>query len=178
MTATSIAAVAGLEPFVQLGAFTSGIPVPGSAWDAVTWDAPEAIWEGGHGYIDPPWTDITCDVNAVEINTGRDRSIDRWQVGNATLTLNNASGWADVLPWSNDSLAFEVRPGPSDPVRGQRGRWRTPLVVPLVHRHGRPVLRTGPGDGHGHRRLCRRQRPGRQGGGGEDGGPGRCRRHP
>ena len=108
---SSIATIPGLQPFVQLGAFTSGIPVPGSLWDTVTWDSPAAVWEGGQGYIDPPWLDITCDVNAVEINTGRDRSIDRWQVGNATLTLNNATGWADVLPWSNDSLAFEVRPG-------------------------------------------------------------------
>ena len=71
-------------------------------------------WRSGcpaPGYVDPIWTDITCDVNAVEINTGRDRSIDRWQVGNATLTLNNATGWADVVPSSDDSLAFEVRPG-------------------------------------------------------------------
>ena len=111
MTVSSIAAIPGLQPFVQLGAFTSGIPIPGSLWDTVTWDAPAAVWEGGQGYIDPPWHDITCDVNAVEINAGRDRSIDRWQVGNATITLNNATGWADVLPPTDDPMAFEVRPG-------------------------------------------------------------------
>ena len=110
MTTPSIAGIPGLQPFVELGAFTSGIPTGEAVWEVSTWDA--VNWVSGFGYADPNWSDITCEVHAVEINAGRDRSIDRWQVGNATLTLNNATGWADIgTPTENDPLAFEVRPG-------------------------------------------------------------------
>ena len=50
-----------------------------------------STWNGEEPY----WVDITCYGIEVETFTGRDRATDQWEVGTATIVLDNTTGWAD-----------------------------------------------------------------------------------
>ena len=50
----------------------------------------------------------------METFTGRERSSEKWQVGTATITVTNGSGWADYPPTHIDPTLdplLTVRPG-------------------------------------------------------------------
>ena len=63
------------------------------------------------GGTEPLWNDITCEVLELSTFTGRDGSVERFEVGTATIVVRNLDGWADYKPaGANDNL-LTVRPG-------------------------------------------------------------------
>ena len=47
---------------------------------------------------EPYWVDVTCYGVEIETFTGHDRATDQWEVGTATIVLDNNTGWADYPP--------------------------------------------------------------------------------
>lgn len=142
MSVATIATVPGVRPVVELGVGDTRIPVGQARWDVAHWDDdPDATWAGA----EPTWLDVTCDVHDVEITLGRERSIERWQVGSATITVDNRTGWADLATAPTGPAVLTVRPGRAvrvgvavddDPVRWL---WRgfvdaaEPRYDPILH---------------------------------------------
>ena len=67
-----------------------------------------STWNGEEPY----WVDVTCYGIEIETYVGRDRAVDQWEVGTATIVLDNDTGWADYPP-TVDPNPFDltVRPG-------------------------------------------------------------------
>jgi len=63
-------------------------------WDVARWDnvASQAFWSGW----EPEWFDITCETISVELQTGRARTTDHFDVGSASVVLDNADGRFDL----------------------------------------------------------------------------------
>ena len=70
-------------------------------------EPPDDRWAG----TEPTWLDITCDVHDIELDSGRDRTISRWQVGTASITVDNSSGVYDVNVAPTSPAVLSVRPG-------------------------------------------------------------------
>ena len=68
---------------VELGVVDSWVP-SGGEWDGGLWD--KALW--GQSYLTPNrWLDVTRDVIAVDVDTGRNGVDDPGDVGTASVTL-------------------------------------------------------------------------------------------
>ena len=108
MSVPTILGVPRARPVVSIGVGTTwATGEGGGVWDASNWDEPGATWSGR----DPHFVDVTCDVIDVVTFAGRERSSDDWDVGTATITLDNTSGWADYPPTVPSGLLLSVRPG-------------------------------------------------------------------
>ena len=110
MSVAQIIGVDGVRPVVELGVGDTRIPVGQGRWDVAEWDVdPEATWAG----TEPTWLDITCYVHDIEVETGRDRSMQTWAVGAATITVDNGDGWADMGqgPPTDPLSTLSIRPG-------------------------------------------------------------------
>ena len=107
MTVGSIVSVPGARPIVELGVGNTNTPAGQAIWDTARWDTEPHRWAG----TEPTWLDITCDVHDVEIDQGRDRSIVRWQVGTASITLDNRDGRYDINVTPTPPAVLSVRPG-------------------------------------------------------------------
>ena len=109
MSAPHFATVADVEPVVELGiGQTYGGETTAGRWDLAHWDDDtDAHWSG----LEPSWVDVTCDVRAVDSTVGHDRTLDTWDVGTCTVTVDNASGWADLTLDPLDPDALDLRPG-------------------------------------------------------------------
>ena len=157
MTVGSIVSVPGARPIVELGVGNTNTPAGQAVWDTARWDTEPHRWAG----TEPTWLDITCDVHDVEIDQGRDRSIVRWQVGTASITLDNRDGRYDINVTPTPPAVLSVRPGRQIRVGVALDGGEPHWLVPRVDRRRQPDLRPRP---TGRRRtvLHRRQRDGRQ----------------
>src|SRR5262245_30004735 len=99
------------RPVVQLGLGMSwAAGGTGGVWDESLWDDATSTWAG----VEPWWVNVTCEALDVQTFCGRERNTDTWEVGTATVTLRNDTGWADfpqTLPPEDDRYLLAVRPG-------------------------------------------------------------------
>lgn len=104
MTVSSFAWTDRARPVVEIGVGDSRTAV-GQVWDTARWDT-DATWSG----LEPEWLDVSCDTRSANFAYGRNGVTDRFIVGEASIVVDNASGWAD--PNLVDALAeLNVRPG-------------------------------------------------------------------
>jgi hypothetical protein len=112
MSVAVIENLPGVRPFVELGVGSSYDSTSTAQWDVDHWDNPTAIWVSDRPY----WFDVTCHVQDVSTFTGRERVVDQFEVGTATITVDNRSGLFDY-PSSFADLASDtllsIRPGRS-----------------------------------------------------------------
>jgi hypothetical protein len=94
------------RPIVELGIGDTRIPAGQATWDHARWDTAGDMWAG----TEPVWHDITCDTHQFRCLYGRVRVTDRFTVGEATVSVDNASGWADPNV-VGDTNVLTVRPG-------------------------------------------------------------------
>ena len=96
------------RPFVELGVGEQRVPTGQARWDTARWDTATDLWAGTVPY----WLDITCDTHEAMCEYGRQRVVDRFAVGEATLVVNNATGWADpTRPADDVEGTVSMRPG-------------------------------------------------------------------
>lgn len=91
------------RPLVEIGTGDTRTPVGVGVWGSSMWGDPGATWNG----FEPIWRDVSCYVQEVNTDTGRDWSIDRFTPGVCDLTATNADGWATA----DTEPATTVRPG-------------------------------------------------------------------
>jgi hypothetical protein len=104
----------GVRPVVEMGVGSIYDDASTARWDVAQWDdTTDAHWAGDQ----PMWLDITCHVMDVQGQVGRERSLDAFDVGTATITCENNDGWADYptsIPDLEDDTTFlAIRPGRS-----------------------------------------------------------------
>jgi hypothetical protein len=126
-----IATVPGVVPIVQIGIGQTYGPQQNMArWDVAHWDTDsDAHWAGS----EPSWVDVTCNVREVQSRVGHDRTLDTWDVGTATVTLDNADGWADIILDPLDPASLSLRPG-------RALRWGIGIPVPGYIIPGHPAI--------------------------------------
>ena len=79
-------------------------------WGSARWSTvgPENEWGGA----EPLWNDITCEALDISTFSGRDGSLDPFEIGTATIVLRNLNGWADYKPTPGpEDNVLTVRPG-------------------------------------------------------------------
>lgn len=108
----SVARIDGLprvRPVIELGIGDSRTEDVAAKWDVAEWDAAADRWSG----VEPYWVDVTCFAHEAETFTGHDRASQVWEVGTATIVLDNRTGWADYPPTTQGSFDYflRVRPG-------------------------------------------------------------------
>ena len=120
MAAPAILAVPRVTPRIDLGVGDSrdatGLgqwqPDGGNAantrWVAAGATTGSSTWNGE----EPHWVDITCYGREITTYVGHERATDQWEVGTATIVLDNQSGWADFPPTvAPNPFSLTVRPG-------------------------------------------------------------------
>ena len=101
--------------------------------------------------------DVTCYGIEIETYIGRDRAAEQWEVGTATIVLDNDTGWADFPPTiTPNPFDLTVRPGRQVRVAVIGRRRRAAGVVAGLGRPGQPRLRRRVRR-HRHPRVHRRQ---------------------
>jgi hypothetical protein len=96
-----------VRPFMQVAVGDVDVLVGQAVYDAAHYDAyPEATYSG----LDAQWTDDTCDVIEAVTFYGRERAVDQFDVGTATLRVANPDGLWDYPPTS-DATVLTLRPG-------------------------------------------------------------------
>jgi hypothetical protein len=121
VTAATIDGLDGVRPFVEIGVGSAYTDASIARWDVARWDDPAATWAG----TAPLWLDVTCHVLDVSTAIGRQRAVDKWEVGTATVVCENRDGWADfprsMAEAEDDDTLLTVRPGRSIRVGVQVG---------------------------------------------------------
>lgn len=111
MSAPSIANLDMVTPFVEMGVGSIYTDSSTAQWDVTEWDEPGEHWASDQSY----WYDVTCHVREVSTFAGRERAIDQFEIGTATIVMDNTSGWADYPITMGDLETIEtllvVRPG-------------------------------------------------------------------
>jgi hypothetical protein len=113
VSVATIANLPGVRPIVELGVGASYDSTSTAQWDVDRWDNPSAKWVGDK----PFWYDVTCWVQDIATFAGRERAVDQFEVGTATITVDNRDGVFD-FPLSLEDLAddptlLSIRPGRS-----------------------------------------------------------------
>jgi hypothetical protein len=67
---------------------------------------PTSHWVGDQ----PFYIDVSCHVREISTFSGRERADETWEVGTATITVDNADGWADY-PLGDPDQLLSMRPG-------------------------------------------------------------------
>lgn len=102
----SIVTAPRVRPLAQIALGDSDVAVGQATYDAAHYNVhPEATYSG----LDADWYDISCDVFEAITFIGRERTTDVFDIGTATLTVSNESGWADY-PSSGETV-LTMRPG-------------------------------------------------------------------
>jgi hypothetical protein len=116
----------GVRPFVELGVGASYDSTSTAQWDVDLWDSPTAKWVGDKPY----WLDVTCHVQDVATFAGRERAVDQFDIGTATITVDNRDGLFDfplsLADLADDQTLLSVRPG-----RSLRVGVEVPIDVPF-----------------------------------------------
>ena len=104
--AASILTVVGVVPIFQVAAGDGDVSTGQARYDTARYDtAPDATYSG----LDAQWTDDSCDVIEAQTVYGRQRSLDVFDVGTATVTVINPDGMWDYPPTPTTPLT--IRPG-------------------------------------------------------------------
>jgi hypothetical protein len=97
----------GVRPVMQVAVGDADVAVGQAVYDTARYDDyPDATYSG----LDAQWTDDTCDVIEAVTFYGRQRSVDQFDVGTATLRVANPDGLWDYPPTS-DATVLTLRPG-------------------------------------------------------------------
>ena len=108
MTATRIATVPLVRPVLEVAVGDVDQAVGQAVYDTARYDAyPAATYAG----LDADWTDAGCDVVEAVTFCGRQRSVDAFDIGTATLRVHNPAGLWDYPPPSPPLTPLSVRPG-------------------------------------------------------------------
>lgn len=94
-------------PIVQIGIGDSRVDEDAGQWNVDDWDDAGATWAG----TAPFWLDITAKVFELETFYGRQRTTDLFEVGTATLLVDNSDGWGDPVPPDDDPAFLTLRAG-------------------------------------------------------------------
>lgn len=103
----------GVVALWQLDANNDNVPdIAGfveSRWQAPTGgdDAATSHWVGDQ----PFFVDVSCHAREVSTFSGRERANENWEVGTATIVLDNADGWADYPRTADPNQLLTMRPG-------------------------------------------------------------------
>jgi hypothetical protein len=121
-----------VRPFVELGVGASYDSDSSSQWDVDTWEPHTGTshWVGETPY----WLDITAHVQDIATFSGRERVIDQFEVGTATITVDNTTGLFDFGSSAIDLAErplLEVQPGRSV---------RVGVNIPVEQPPGAPAL--------------------------------------
>jgi hypothetical protein len=107
MTATRIVTAPTVHPVMQVAVGDADVQVGQAVYDTARYDqAPGSTYAG----LDAQWTDDSCDVISAVTFYGRERSIDQFDVGTATLRVANPDGLWDYPPTS-PLTPISLRPG-------------------------------------------------------------------
>jgi hypothetical protein len=114
---TDVPRIEGLpqvRPIVELGVGASYNSTSTSQWDVDTWEphTGTSYWVGE----DPYWLDVSAHVQDIATFSGRDRVVAQFEVGTATITLDNSAGLFDFGSSAIDLAErplLEVQPGRS-----------------------------------------------------------------
>lgn len=103
---TRIVTAPNVRPVFQVAVGDVDVVTGQARYDADRYDeAPDATYAG----LDAEWTDAGCDVIDAETWLGRQRSLDVFDVGTATVTVTNPAGMWDYPPVQVTPLT--IRPG-------------------------------------------------------------------
>jgi hypothetical protein len=120
MTTPQVLGVPRARPIVEIGVGSTNDPAGGAAWQPAAggpantrWHLPGETGGAGDRWVgrDPYWWDVTCDVYDIETFIGRERANAQWDIGTATISLRNETGWADYPPADPAQTYLTVRPG-------------------------------------------------------------------
>lgn len=96
-----------VRPVMQVAVGNTDVEVGQAVYDTARYnEAPDATYAGTM----PLWSDASCDVVEAVTYYGRQRSIDVFDVGTATLRVQNPDGYWDYPPTS-DATVISLRPG-------------------------------------------------------------------
>jgi len=111
---------------------------------AARWSTPGDANEWGGN--EPLWNDIACEVLECSTFTGRDGSVEKFNVGTATIVVRNLDGWADFRPPADPDNVLTIRPGRQIrvgvQVDGAATQWLWRGVIDVTE----PGYRPGEGD--------------------------------
>jgi hypothetical protein len=109
MATARIVTVPGVRPVFQVAVGDSDIAVGQAVYDTARYDDyPNATYGG----LDADWMDDSCDVLEATTWYGRQRTIDAFDVGTATINVANPGGLWDYPPTDPDDTAvLSLRPG-------------------------------------------------------------------
>jgi hypothetical protein len=96
-----------VTPIVEVGMGAQGNAGPVATWDQTTWDSTLAGWSA----TDPIWEALDpCRVVSVQTTRGRDRWLDKFDAGTATVTIDDRDG---AYSWDDETevAALGLRPG-------------------------------------------------------------------
>ena len=120
MAAATILGVDRARPVIQLGVGDARDAQGLGQWQPAVANAANTRWQSSAATTgtstwngeEPYWVDVTCYGIEVETYVGRDRATDQWEVGTATVVLDNRTGWADYPPTVDPNpFSLTVRPG-------------------------------------------------------------------
>jgi hypothetical protein len=94
------------RPIIQIGIGYAYVDERSALWDQARWDTPGDVWGGA----EPAWRDVACDTFTFRCEYGRQRSTDRFVVGQASVVVWNATGWADPNV-ADEPGTLTMRPG-------------------------------------------------------------------
>jgi hypothetical protein len=122
MSVATIETLPGVRPIVELGVGASYDDTSTAQWDVDAWDqVGDSYWVGDK----PFWLDVSCHVQDIATFSGRERATDQWEVGTATITVDNRDGLFDfplsMADLADDETLLSIRPGRSLRVGVQLG---------------------------------------------------------
>ena len=107
MTATRIVTVPTVRPVLEVAVGDVDQAVGQAVYDTARYDQwPAATYAG----LDAEWTDAGCDVVEAVTYCGRQRAVDAFDIGTATLRVHNPDGLWDYPPTSS-LTPLSLRPG-------------------------------------------------------------------
>ena len=107
MTTARIVTAPGVRPVMQVAVGDVDVQVGQAVYDTARYDVyPQSTYAG----LDVLWTDDSCDVIEAVTFYGRERAVDQFDVGTATLRVANPDGLWDYPPTS-DATVIALRPG-------------------------------------------------------------------
>lgn len=107
MATPRIVTAPGVRPMMQVAVGDVDVQVGQAVYDTARYDQyPAATYAG----LDALWTDDSCNVVEAVTFYGRERAVDQFDVGTATLRVANPDGLWDYPPTS-DATVITLRPG-------------------------------------------------------------------